>query len=326
MTPIFFHPWHALHTSDIDPLPHQIAAVYEDMLGRQPLRFLLADDPGAGKTIMAGLLIRELIARDDVRRCLICVPGSLVEQWKQELWSKFRLTFTLVTPDLIRASPTGNPFEEQNLLIVRLDQAKGTQKSKDMRDLLVQTDWDLIICDEAHKMSATFSGGRVNRSLRYELGEKLRDISRHFLLMTATPHNGKNEDFQLLLSLLDADRFENQLRYRPPNIDASDLYRRMMKEDLLTFEGKPLFPERKAYTVDYDLSHDECELYEEVTDYTRHEFNRAERLEEGRKNAVGFALTILQRRLASSPGRDLRVTEISETTARRTVTDQHGNK
>jgi len=282
----FFDPLLAVHTSDIEPLPHQITAVYEEMLTRQPLRFLLADDPGAGKTIMAGLLIRELMVRGDVQRCLICVPGNLTEQWYDELRTKFRLRFTIFTRDMIKASPGVNPFEEHNQMIVRLDQAK----KEDIQGLLGQTNWDLIVCDEAHKMSASFSGGEVSRTQRYRLGELLGKITRHFLLMTATPHNGKDEDFQLFLKLLDVDRFK----------DISDLMRRVVKEDLLTFEDKRLFPERWAYTSNYKLSPEESDLYEKVTKYVCEEFNRADKLKKG-KNTVGFALTILQRRLASSP-------------------------
>lgn len=292
-----FNPMLAVHTALIEPLPHQITAVYDEMLSRQPLRFLLADDPGAGKTIMAGLLIRELIAREDVHRCLICVPGNLSEQWRDELWSKFRLDFKIFTRDMINASRNRNPFAEHNRLIVRLDQAK----IKDIQELLSQTAWDLIVCDEAHKMSASFSGGEINTTQRYRLGELLGTLTRHFLLMTATPHNGKQEDFQLFLKLLDADRFEGRFRDGVHQVNVSDLMRRMVKEDLMTFEGRPLFPERKAYTVDYELSDQEEALYDAVTEYIRSEFNRAEQLEGGYKNTVGFALTILQRRLASSP-------------------------
>ena len=293
-----FNPMLVVHTALIEPLPHQIIAVYDEMLTRNPLRFLLADDPGAGKTIMAGLLIRELIARGDVRRCLICVPGNLAEQWQDELRTKFQLGFKVFTRDMINASWNGNPFAEYNqLIIVRLDQAK----REDIQELLRRTAWDLIVCDEAHKMSASFSGGEINRTQRYRLGELLGTLTRHFLLMTATPHNGKQEDFQLFLKLLDADRFEGRFRDGVHQVDVSDLMRRMVKEDLMTFEGKPLFPERKAYTVDYELSYQERNLYEDVTEYIRNEFNRAERLEGGYKNTVGFALTILQRRLASSP-------------------------
>lgn len=294
-----FDPMLAVHTSMIEPLPHQITAVYDEMLTRQPLRFLLADDPGAGKTVMAGLLIRELIVRGDVRRCLICAPGSLTEQWQDELWSKFQLDFTIMTREMVETSRSGNPFAENDLMIVRLDQIS---RSEELQARLQQTDWDLVVCDEAHKMSASFFGGDLRETKRYRLGKLLGELTRHFLLMTATPHNGKEEDFQLFLALLDADRFEGRFRDGVHQVDVSDLMRRMVKERLLKFDGKPLFPERRAYTVSYTLSPEENDLYEAVTEYVRREFNRADQLEnDGRKGTVGFALTILQRRLASSP-------------------------
>lgn len=294
-----FDPMLAVHTSMIEPLPHQITAVYDEMLTRQPLRFLLADDPGAGKTVMAGLLIRELVVRGDVRRCLICAPGSLTEQWQDELWAKFQLDFTIMTREMVETSRSGNPFAEQDLVIVRLDQLS---RSEELQARLQQTDWDLVVCDEAHKMSASFFGTDLKETKRYKLGKLLGELTRHFLLMTATPHNGKEEDFQLFLALLDADRFEGRFRDGVHKVDVSDLMRRMVKEHLLKFDGKPLFPERRAYTVNYTLSPEEDILYEAVTEYVRREFNRAEQLEnEGRKGTVGFALTILQRRLASSP-------------------------
>jgi hypothetical protein len=202
-----FDPLLAIHTSLVDPLPHQITAVYEEMLPRQPLRFLLADDPGAGKTIMAGLLIRELLARADLHRCLICAPGSLVEQWQDELKEKFHLVFSIITKDSIEASHSGNPFAEMNLAIMRLDHVS---RNEELQAKLEQTEWDLIICDEAHKMSATFFGGEVKYTKRYRLGQLLSKITRQFLLMTATPHNGKDQDFQLFMALLDGDRFEGR--------------------------------------------------------------------------------------------------------------------
>src|SRR5439155_14523771 len=135
---------------------------------------------------------------------------------------------------------------------------------------------------------------------RYQLGEVLGKITRHLLLLTATPHSGKEEDFQLFLRLLDADRFEGRFRDGVHKVDVSDLMRHLVKEQLYTFEGTPLFPERLAYTVNYQLSELEETLYQEVTDYVRQEFNRADALDTGRKGTVGFALTALQRRLASS--------------------------
>jgi superfamily II DNA or RNA helicase len=296
-----FDPVLAVHTSMVDPLPHQITAVYEAMLPRQPLRFLLADDPGAGKTIMAGLFIRELIARGDLQRCLVVCPGNLVEQWQDELYRKFHLPFEIMTNDQFEAARTGNWFIENDLAIARLDKLS---RNEDVQAKLKAPDcrWDLVVCDEAHKLSATFFGGEVKYTKRYRLGQLLSGLTRHFLLMTATPHNGKEEDFQLFMALLDGDRFEGRFRDGVHTVDASDLMRRMVKETLLKFDGTPLFPERIAYTVPYKLSSAEAHLYKEVTDYVREEFNRAEALQnEKRAGTVGFALTILQRRLASSP-------------------------
>jgi len=294
-----FDPLLAIHTSIVDPLPHQIIAVYGDMLPRQPLRFLLADDPGAGKTIMAGLLIKELLIRGDLHRCLIVCPGNLVEQWQDELYQRFHLPFEILTNDKLEAARTGNWFAENPLAIARLDKLS---RNEDVQAKLGSTDWDLVVCDEAHKMSATYFGGEVKYTKRYRLGQLLGGITRHLLLMTATPHNGKPEDFQLFLALLDSDRFEGRFRDGVHSVDASDLMRRLVKEQLLKFDGTPLFPERRASTVSYKLSDAEAALYKSVTDYVREEFNRADALEsEGRKGTVGFALTILQRRLASSP-------------------------
>ncbi len=296
-----FDPVLAVHTSLVDPLPHQITAVYEAMLPRQPLRFLLADDPGAGKTIMAGLLIKELMARGDLRRCLIVCPGSLVEQWQDELSRRFHLPFEILTNDKLEAARTGNWFLENNLAIARLDKLS---RNEDVQDKLAVPDcrYDLIVCDEAHKLSATFFGGEVKYTKRYRLGQLLSGLTRHFLLMTATPHNGKETDFQLFLALLDGDRFEGKFRDGVHQVDTSDLMRRMVKENLLKFDGRPLFPERIAYTVPYRLSDAEARLYREVTEYVKEEFNRADRLQNGKRTGtVGFALTILQRRLASSP-------------------------
>jgi SNF2 family DNA or RNA helicase len=296
-----FDPVLAVHTSVVDPLPHQITAVYEAMLPRQPLRFLLADDPGAGKTIMAGLLIKELIARGDLQRCLIVCPGSLAEQWQDELYRRFHLPFEILTNDKLEAARTGNWFLETNLVIARLDKLS---RNEDVQQKLQTPDcrWDLVVCDEAHKMSATVFNGETKYTKRYRLGQLLSSLTRHFLLMSATPHNGKEEDFQLFMALLDGDRFEGRFRDGVHVADVSDLMRRMVKESLLKFDGTPLFPERIAYTVPYKLSEDEAHLYKEVTDYVREEFNRADALENGKRaGTVGFALTILQRRLASSP-------------------------
>ena len=296
-----FDPLLAVHTSNIEPLPHQITAVYEEMLPRQPLRFLLADDPGAGKTIMAGLLIKELMAREDVHRCLVVCPGNLDEQWQDELYNRFQLRFEIMTKEKLATARTGNWFAENNLVIARLDMLS---RNSDIQDMLDSPDaeWDFVVCDEAHKMSASFFNGEIKSTKRYRLGRKLSSLTRHFLLMTATPHNGKEEDFQLFMALIDEDRFEGRFRSGAHTSDISDLMRRMVKEKLLKFDATPLFPQRIARTVPYHLSDKEYELYGAVTQYVREEFNRAEALlNDRRARNIGFALTMLQRRLASSP-------------------------
>src|SRR5438552_13114205 len=260
-----FDPVLAVHTSLVEPLPHQITAVYDEMLPRQSLRFLLADDPGAGKTIMAGLLMKELIARGDLQRCLVVCPGRLAEQWQDELYRRFHLPFEILTNDRLEAARTGNWFLETNLVIARLDKLS---RNEDVQEKLKAPDggWDLIVCDEAHKMSATYFGGEIKYTKRYRLGQLLSTLSRHFLLMTATPHNGREEDFQLFMALLDGDRFEGRFRDGVHAVDASDLMRRMVKEDLVKFDGTRLFPERIAYTVPYRLSDAEAQLYKAVTE------------------------------------------------------------
>lgn len=295
-----FDPYLAVSSSQIEALPHQITAVYGEMLPRQPLRFLLADDPGAGKTVMAGLLIKELLIRGDLERCLIVAPGSLVEQWQDELAEKFGLAFEILTRDQIEASVTGNPFVEKHRLIVRLDMAARSDELK--AKLEAAPDWDLVICDEAHRMAASYFGGEVKETQRHKLGKLLGTRTRNLLLMSATPHNGKEADFQLFMGLLDADRFEGRFREGVHKADVTDMMRRLTKEELYRFDGTRLFPERCAYTASYNLSPREAELYQAVTTYVREEMNRADRTgDDKRRMNVGFALQILQRRLASSP-------------------------
>ena len=264
------------------------------------MRFLLADDPGAGKTIMAGLLIKELLIRGELERCLIVAPGSLSEQWQDELKEKFELQFELLTRDLINATGLGNPFEQRPLLIARMDMLS---RDEELQTRLEQApEWDLVVCDESHRMSAHTFGGEIKRTKRYEMGRRVGNHARNLLLMTATPHNGKEEDFQLYMALLDEDRFEGQERDAVHRSDPTDLMRRLVKEDLYTFEGKKLFPERRSYTAQYELSPSEKVLYERVTEYVRDEMNRADRNadKEGggkRRVNVGFALMTLEARL-----------------------------
>ena len=247
-----FDPVLAVHTSLVEPYPHQISAVYEEMLTRQPLRFLLADDPGAGKTFMAGLLIKEMIVRGDLQRCMIVAPGSLVEQWQDEMHEKFQIPFEVMTNDNFEAARTGNWFGEHDLVVCRLDKLsrnEGVQEKLSAAD-----DYDLIIVDEAHKMSASLFGDEVKRTKRYQLGQMISRNTRHFLLMSATPHNGKEEDFQLFMALLDGDRFEGRMRQGVRVVDAGDMMRRMVKEQLYKFDETKLFPERIAHTARYRLN------------------------------------------------------------------------
>ncbi len=294
-------PFAAVDTSNIEPYPHQIDAVYQRLLTQRPLRFLLADDPGAGKTIMSGLLIKELMLRGDVARCLIVALGSLVEQWQDELWDRFGLNFEIMSRTAVEASRSGNPFLDKNLLVARVDQLS---RAEDLQAKLAQADWDLVIVDEAHKMAAHRYGNELRKTKRFRLGEMLRSRARHLLLLTATPHNGKNEDFLAFMTLLDPERFAGRLRNdEMPRTD--DVMRRLVKENVRTFEGKRLFPKRYADSLKFELSPPEQELYDAVTHYVRNGMNRALRMQaEGDKRRgiiVGFALAGLQRRLASSP-------------------------
>ena len=203
---------------------------------------------------------------------------------------------------MIETSRSGNVFNNRNRLVARLDVLA---RNEDLQQkLLSSIEWDLIVCDEAHRMSASFFGGDVKYTRRYQLGQLPGQVCRHLLLMSATPHNGKEEDFQLFMALLEGDRFEGRFRDGVHYADSADMMRRLTKEELLKFDGRPLFPERRTYTVKYELSPEEAGLYSTVTDYVRTEMNRVQRFaDQGgeKRNNVGFALQIPQRRLASSP-------------------------
>jgi SNF2 family DNA or RNA helicase len=257
-------------------------------------------------SMVQGLVGREAvrIVSGELERCLIVAPGSLTEQWQDELKEKFELNFELLTSDLIHATGLGNPFEQRPLLIARMDMLS---RDEELQSRLEQApEWDLVDCDESHRMSAHYFGSEVKRTKCYDMGKRVGNHDRNLLLMTATPHNGKEEDFQLFMALLDEDRFAGHQRDAVHRSDPTDLMRRLVKEDLYTFSGAKLFPERKSYTAEYELSDAEKVLYERVTEYVRDEMNRADRNANqqgsGKKRVnVGFALITLQRRLASSP-------------------------
>ena len=200
-----FDPYFAVHSSSVEPLPHQISAVYGKMLQMHPIKFVLADDPGAGKTIMAGLLLKELMLRADVKRALIVAPANLVEQWRDELAEKFGLHFGILAKEMLAASPTGNAFLERSLLIARLD---ALSRNEAVKQKLAAAEWDIVIIDEAHKLSANVLGNKVDYTLRYKLGQLLSERARHFLLLTATPHSGNTGSFLKFMSLVDEDRFQ----------------------------------------------------------------------------------------------------------------------
>ncbi len=295
-------PFSAIVQSRIDPYPHQVDAVYLNLLRQNPIRFLLADDPGAGKTVMAGLLIKELMLRGSVRRCLVVAPGSLVEQWQDELREKFALNFQIFSRERVEGSYGGNPFADEPLWIARLHQIA---RAEDLQQKVGASEWDLVVFDEAHKLSARVYASKIDKTLSYRLGELLAARSRHLLLLSATPHSGKDADFAALMALLDRDRFAGRLRPDQELPDLDGLMRRVGKDALTDFEGRRLFPDRRVATLSYRLSAAEMDLYRAVTDYVRQGLLKAQRMrmerDEIRGLAVGFALTALQRRLASSP-------------------------
>ncbi|MDI6895762.1 helicase-related protein [Methanocella conradii] len=289
-----FDPLYAISVSQINPLPHQIEAVYHYILQNPRIRFLLADDPGAGKTIMAGLLLKELKYRGLVDRTLIVAPGHLKDQWLREMKDKFQESFTILDRSVMNANWGRNIFMDISQAIVSLDFAK----QDDVMYALKDSKWDLVIVDEAHKMSAYKYGENIKQTQRYNLGELLSSITNYLLFLTATPHRGDPENFRLLLDLLEPGFFANtsMLSESIQNHD-NPLFLRRLKEDLKDFDKAPIFPPRKVETIRYYLSEDEKLLYNAVTEYVQKYFNKA--LEKEKRN-VTFALTVLQRRLASS--------------------------
>ena len=286
----------ALGVSRVDALPHQLEAVYEHMLRQPSLRFMLADDPGAGKTIMAGLLLKELKLRGVIDRTLIVAPSPLRTQWQREMREKFNERFDVVERAILQADGMERGWNLRNQVVASMDFVK----QPDVLDSLAGADrWDLIIVDEAHKMTAYRRGsGGVDRSQRYRLGEVLSERADRFLLMTATPHKGDPENFQLLLSLIDPDLFANpEILQRAVERRENPVFLRRLKEHMRRFDGKPLFPGRQAITVAFELRDQELALYERVTNYVENNYNRA--LSDENRN-VTFALIVLQRRLASS--------------------------
>jgi superfamily II DNA or RNA helicase len=288
----------AVNASKVDPLPHQMEAVYGYVLKLPRIRFLIADDPGAGKTIMAGLIIKELKLRHLINRVLIVVPGHLKDQWRRELKERFEESFLIMERGLLDSQPGENLWSRESLLITSIDFAK----RDDVMPAIASSQWDLVIVDEAHKMAAYQYGDKLNKTSRYRLGETLSKISTHLLFLTATPHKGDPENFRLFLDLLEPGFFANSEMLRE-SITARDnpLFIRRVKEDLKDFEGKPLFLPRHVRTLPFNLGVDspkEKNLYNQLSEYVNGQYNKA--LTKDKKNNVAFALVILQRRLASS--------------------------
>lgn len=284
-----------LGNSKLIPLPHQIEAVYSRMLQTPKVRFLLADDPGAGKTIMAGMLIRELRARKCVERILILVPPLVLRQWQEELKEKFNEEFTIITRETINHSQS-NPFEQFDCCLASMYWAARDE----VKALVLKADFDLIIVDEAHKMAAYTRGKKqrkVERTKLYQLGEALLHHVEHCLLLTATPHKGDPENFRHLMRLIDPDIFSNIDGNKSLREKSNPFIIRRLKENMVTFEGTPLFPKRTTKTIEFELSQMELDLYESVTNYVRKHFNRA--VQKG-NNSTAFAMMLLQRRLSSS--------------------------
>ncbi len=297
----------AVSLSGIRTLPHQIEAVYRKMLPQPRLRFLLADDPGAGKTIMAGLLIKELKLREAIDRCLILVPAPLTIQWQDELARFFNEPFQVVHSAYDRQQIL-NPWEREAQVISSIDYAK----QDDVRERVWQQQWDLVIIDEAHKCSAYTKrsagrGDEVERTKRYQLAERLSEHCDNLLLLTATPHHGDDDRFAHFMRLIDRDLFPAPHRCREK---AGQLRRdilrlgedcpwslRRLKEDLKDMHGRKLFPGRHVHTISFDLGAQEYAIYKAVTAYINKYLPQADGR---RKNSVALVRTVFQRRLASS--------------------------
>src|SRR6266508_2926672 len=296
-----YDPYFSLSISRVDPLPHQLEAVYDYFMRLPRIRFLLADDPGAGKTIMAGLLLKELKIRGLLKRTLIVTPANLSFQWQRELKDKFREQFEVIRSDVLRANYGTNPWQERNQVITSVS---WVSRIEDAKESLLRSHWDLIIVDEAHKMSA-YSYDK--KTLAYQLGESLSQMTDHYLLMTATPHKGDPENFCLFLSLLDKDVYgdvkslEEAMRHHE-----APFYLRRVKEALVSFPDpetgivKALFTKRIVKTSEFAISDEEYDLYDQLTRYVEDQSIKAAADNSARGRAVGFTMAMLQRRFASS--------------------------
>ena len=296
-----YDPFFSLSIARVDPLPHQLEAVYQYFMALPRIRFLLADDPGAGKTIMAGLLLKELKIRGLACRTLIITPASLSFQWQRELKDKFRENFEVIRSDVLRANYGSNPWQDKNQVITSVS---WVSRVEDAKESLLRSHWDLIIVDEAHKMSAA---SRDKKTLAYQLGEALSQMTDHYLLMTATPHKGDPENFCLFLELLDRDVYgdvkslEEAMRKQE-----APFYLRRVKEALVTFPDpetgkvKQLFTRRVVRTTPFEINPDELDFYDALTRFVEDQSIKAASEGSARGRALAFTMAMLQRRFASS--------------------------
>ena len=296
-----YDPFFSLTIARVDPLPHQLEAVYDYFLKQPRIRFLLADDPGAGKTIMAGLLLKELKVRGLVQRTLIVTPANLTFQWQREMKEKFREDFEVMKGDVFRANYGSNPWQDKQQVVTSVS---WVSRIEDAKESLLRSHWDLIIVDEAHKMSAYSS---QKKTLAYQLGEKLSEMTSHYLLMTATPHKGDPENFCLFLELLDRDIYGDVASLEEAmKRNSAPFYLRRVKESLVTFPdaetGKPkkLFTNRKVETIDFNIDAEELDFYDQLTIYVEDQSIQAAQDDSARGRALGFTMAMLQRRFASS--------------------------
>jgi hypothetical protein len=296
-----YDPYFSLSIARVDPLPHQLEAVYDYFLKLPRIRFLLADDPGAGKTIMAGLLIKELKVRGLIQRILIVTPANLSFQWQRELKDKFRENFQLIRSDVLRATYGANPWQDINQIITSVS---WISRIEDARESLMRSRWDLIIVDEAHKMSAY---SEEKKTLAYQLGESLSDMTDHYLLMTATPHKGDPKNFSLFLKLLDRDVYGDvKSLEKAMEVREAPFYLRRVKEALVTFpdpdtgEAKSLFTRRNVHTASFQIDDDELDFYDRLTQYVEDQSIKAAQDDTARGRALAFTMAMLQRRFASS--------------------------
>lgn len=296
-----YDPYFSLSIARVDPLPHQLEAVYDYFMRLPRIRFLLADDPGAGKTIMAGLLIKELKIRGLIQRILIITPANLTFQWQRELKDKFRENFEVVRSDVLRANYGSNPWQDKNQVVTSVS---WVSRIEDAKESLLRSRWDLVIVDEAHKMSAAST---EKKTLAYQLGEALSRITDHYLLMTATPHKGDPANFSLFLQLLDRDVYgdvkslEKAMEERE-----APFYLRRVKEALVSFpdtetgQVKTLFTKRHVTTTEFQISEEELEFYDRLTRYVEDQSIKAAADDSARGRALAFTMAMLQRRFASS--------------------------